>query len=1177
MFCIKMHSKIIQTKLFALCGVLFALSLYSCHPAERKDSADDPEHSPRMTAINFLWEGKFDEAEMGFKKAIRVDKNNILNYIDLALMYIAGSNYEEADKTLNEASTIEPGNTDIGLVRASMYLHMGQEEKAAEAFKGVLQKDTKNIPAYYHLSELSQKQHNIERRKSNLLKIVDISPANIAVLLPLTKIFCSQNNTDSALHFIQTVRGISPNFSTAASEAYQKAIALLQSNQPGKALPFVKEFSRLMESTRLYSDGFSEISLPALPEAKAEFNDSRLSLMSREQREVTLQDIQFNEVAEQVGLKQSLPAGITHSVLAVADDDGTGSSYVYASFGTVEKTSRRHFFKQEIGPFSDVSSVVDFSHGGVETCATFTDYDNDGYQDLFIATSKGIYLYQNNGDGRFNLIKKSTGLEKANKASKLLTGDFDQDGDLDFYTASPEGNQFFRNNGDGTFTEQAGQMGLTAQSIDLDLGDWDSDGDLDIVSLSVDGSLRLFNNDRHSKFTDITGTSGLSHPSLKGKAVVMGDYNNDGQPDLFLAGEKNGPSFLLKNTGTGTFQTDVSSENITKALSDLAVTAAIYLDFDNDGLEDILAGGLNADNKGGLRLLHNEGAKGFTDVTEMLPAELQTQQLALADFNMDGDDDIFLTGPGGLKLVRNDGGSLNHYTQVQLVGFSYGNSKNNRLGIGAQVELKAGDLYQTKTVRRMITNFGVGNRDSLDAVRIIWPNGSPQYISDPSRRQKLFEESKLKGSCPFLFVWNGRSYEFFKDMMWRSALGMPLAVNGKDTTFAFSDPSKEYLLIPGDRMKRKDNTYSVKITEELWETVFFDKLALYAVDHPDSVNVYADERFVAPPFPGKEVHVVERKQYPVSVTDEKGNDLLPKILSYDFQYIANFNLSSFQGLAEPHDLILDLGKANADNHLLLFLRGWIFPTDASINSAFTQSSKHRVKAPELQVINAKGEWQTVIPNIGFPMGKDKMVKVDLTKKFLTPGNRKIRIRTNMQIYWDEVFFSEGKSAAPVQLHTVPMTKAGLDFRGYSAMYRKGGPFGPHWFDYDQVSDGQQWRDLTGNYTRFGDVLPLLREADDEYIIANSGDEITVDFDAAALPPLPAGWKRDFLIYSEGWVKDGDLNTAHGQTVDPLPFHAMPSYPYPQNVKYPLEKHKAYMDKYNTRKVTTNRFRDALKP
>jgi len=182
----------------------------------------------------------------------------------------------------------------------------------------------------------------------------------------------------------------------------------------------------------------------------------------------------------------------------------------------------------------------------------------------------------------------------------------------------------------------------------------------------------------------------------------------------------------------------------------------------------------------------------------------------------------------------------------------------------------------------------------------------------------------------------------------------------------------------------------------------------------------------------------------------------------------------------------------------------------------------------------------------------------------------------MQIYWDEIFFSKGMAKAPVSIQEMPMKKAGLSFRGYSAMYRKGGPFGPHWFDYYQTSGGQQWRDLTGYYTRYGDVLPLLEEADDEYIIANSGDEITIEFDAGKLPPLPAGWKRDFLIYSEGWVKDGDLNTAYGQTVEPLPFHGMPSYPYPANHQYPFEKHKTYREQYNTRKITTEEFMNALK-
>ena len=210
------------------------------------------------------------------------------------------------------------------------------------------------------------------------------------------------------------------------------------------------------------------------------------------------------------------------------------------------------------------------------------------------------------------------------------------------------------------------------------------------------------------------------------------------------------------------------------------------------------------------------------------------------------------------------------------------------------------------------------------------------------------------------------------------------------------------------------------------------------------------------------------------------------------------------------------------------------------------------------------------------MGRDKMVIANLSGKFLTGNDHRVRIRTNMQIYWDNIFYTTGSVKSPVKMTDMVMTKATLGYRGYSSSYRKGGPYGPEWFDYDHTTNGQKWRDLTGNYTRYGDVLPLLQQGDDQYIIADGGDEISIDFDEQRLPKLQKGWKRDFLIYSEGWVKDGDLNTAAGQTVAPLPFHKMPSYPY-TNAAYPSDKaHRDYQQKYNTRKVSTADFRNALR-
>jgi hypothetical protein len=140
----------------------------------------------------------------------------------------------------------------------------------------------------------------------------------------------------------------------------------------------------------------------------------------------------------------------------------------------------------------------------------------------------------------------------------------------------------------------------------------------------------------------------------------------------------------------------------------------------------------------------------------------------------------------------------------------------------------------------------------------------------------------------------------------------------------------------------------------------------------------------------------------------------------------------------------------------------------------------------------------------------------------------------------------------------------LHFRGFSRMYRRGGRYGPHWFDYDSVTTQSPWRPITGAATRFGDVRPLLDRSDDQYVIMVPGDEVTVEFETPAAAP-PRGWKRDFLLYSDGWIKDSDLNTAYGTTVEPLPYHAITSYPYGRGDSYPADSaRQRYRREYNTR-------------
>ena len=216
--------------------------------------------------------------------------------------------------------------------------------------------------------------------------------------------------------------------------------------------------------------------------------------------------------------------------------------------------------------------------------------------------------------------------------------------------------------------------------------------------------------------------------------------------------------------------------------------------------------------------------------------------------------------------------------QVQLVGLRTGSGKNNDFGIGARVEVRAAELYQTRVVTSRVTHFGLGPHLKADVVRIEWPNGVPQTVYFPGTDQDVIENEILKGSCAFLYTWDGKRFRFVTDVMWRSALGMPLGLmaGGAATAYAPAGASQEYLRIPGSALKPRNGKYTLQLTEELWETAYADQLQLLAVDHPDSVDVFVDERFVPPGPVQLRLFHVARPHPPLSAVDDRGNDVLPR-------------------------------------------------------------------------------------------------------------------------------------------------------------------------------------------------------------------------------------------------------------------------------------------------------------
>ncbi|MEJ2051761.1 MAG: hypothetical protein P8Y60_18370, partial [Calditrichota bacterium] len=470
-------------------------------------------------------------------------------------------------------------------------------------------------------------------------------------------------------------------------------------------------------------------------------------------------------------------------------------------------------------------------------------------------------------------------------------------------------------------------------------------------------------------------------------------------------------------------------------------------------------------------------------------------------------------------------------------------------------------------------HFGLGRHEQADVMRVVWSNGVPQNRFDPEKNQTVLEHQTLKGSCPWLYAWNGREYTFVTDVLWSSALGMPLGINAGETQYvhAFSNSTDEYLKVPGNTLKPKQGRYSLQFTDELWESPYVDRVQLLTVDHPDSVDIYVDEHFTPPPFPPLKIYPVVHKRFPLSARDDKGHDELSVIREKDGRYVSDLTPARYQGMMETHELTLDLGAFPSDVPVHLFLYGWVFPTDASINTSIAQSDAVQTIGPLLQMKDPQSHWQTVIESLGFPKGKNKTVIVNLTNKFLSADHH-VRIRTNLEIYWDQIFFTVGEPAVPVRTTRLNPVSADFHYRGFSKVSRAT-PYSPHIPDYSQVTTAPKWRDLTGYYTRYGDVRDLLLQSDSKYVIMNAGDEITLEFAAKDAPEIPAGWTRDFLFYNDGWLKDGDLNTATGQTVKPLPFQGMSQYPYGPEESYPQDAdHQQYLKEYNTRRVNTDTFR-----
>lgn len=1095
-------------------------------------------YATRMLGLGYLQRNQLAQAESAFTKLSELAPDDPFGYANLGLTYLQTGRFAEAEKQLKRAHELDPSSADVSLLLAKVYTLTDRDKDARAILEKLRSDTTNNARVLFALAQLEARQPSSPAYENRLRDVLAVAPANIAVRLDLVEALARRNENDSVVKQLEEVRRIPPELPVEARSSLDSTIQLIRAGNIPASRDALKRLIELMKVTQQYQASLEDVKSPDGPIAgQPVLTFVPKDFISRQKtRQQAADMVRFVDATADVGVAPAPTPG----ALAIGDVDGDGTDDLFLGAS---------LYRVQRGIARDVTAQSGISLSQGATYATFADYDNDGWLDLFAIGDGRGRLFRNRGDATFSETTKA-GITNLSAARKALFADLDHDGDLDLLLVSNGASTVYRNNLDGTFTDVTSSFGLAriAGGRDAGFADFDDDGRVDLFIAGNQNA--LLRNGGSQRFADVTEASGLTGSS---DAVAAGDINNDGFIDLYLAGASDGELWL--NKGNGTFNRDSRSPS---GLS------AAFVDYDNDGWLDLVLGG-----KSSVSLLRNDGAGKFSDKSSLIPAAIRNAgatTISVSDMDSDGDQDFYLLDSSGSpRVLRNDFGNNHFAVNVELKALRTGSGKNNAFGVGSKVQLRAGEIFQTRIATGRTTHFGLGSHLKADVLRVEWPNGVPQTVYFPGSDQDVVESEILKGSCAFIYTWDGKGFRFVTDAMWRSALGMPLGLMGSTSAFAPAGASQEYVRIRGDALQPRNGRYVLQFTEELWETAYADEVKLLAVDHPDSVDVFVDERFIPPGPVSLRLFNVTQRYAPLSAIDERGNNVLSELRESDDVYVSNFTPTRYQGVVEPHEIVLDLGKNAGDKGTFLFLRGWIYPTDASINVALSQQASLNVFPPALETRDVNGKWRRVA-DIGFPSGKDKTIIIDLAGKFPTK-DRHVRVRTSMQIYWDEAFVARDLASASAKVTTLRPLSADLHFRGFSRMYRKGGRYGPFWFAYDDATKESPWRPITGSFTRFGDVLPLLQNSDDMYIVMAAGDEATIEFDASSAKSLPAGWKRDFLLYTDGWVKDSDLNTAFGTAVDPLPFHKVRSYPYSTSDSYPSDApHQRYLREYNTRVV-----------
>src|SRR5262245_14662251 len=577
------------------------------------------------------------------------------------------------------------------------------------------------------------------------------------------------------------------------------------------------------------------------------------------------------------------------------------------------------------------------------------------------ASDKDLDLVFLGADGALTLLENVGGQWKAREEplarlpaidgpGHVLDVDYDHDGDVDFLVTTREGPRLLRNDGlDGTggLTDATDEAGLPRGDFRAISEDLDRDNDVDFLLIERgSGAVHLASNERGGRFPDATATLPAG---LAGKWIVAADLDGDSWVDLAVFGTD---LALHLRTPLGGWRSDVKRF----PLQEVPTGEPRAVDWDLDGTFDLLWPCAEAPAAGLLAPGFAAGGVGVT-LGERFPTPATgAASLEAADLDADHDLDLLRLVGSGLRAYLTEGKGAG-------IALAFQGHKDNARGVGATVEVRTGLEYRRLYFRGRPELVGMGGK-ALDVVRVTWPNGVVQSNFGLAPGEGLLVAQRLGqvGSCPFLSTWNGKTYEFVSDVLGITPLGLPMAPGMPGSPPMMVPPDHdEYVLVKGEQLVPKDGVYELHFTEELREVTYLDRIRLDVVDHPADVEVFPNERFSFPPFPEAHTHTVRDPLVPLSAVDQAGKDWANELARDDRRFALPFDVLSgpYRGLATPYtlELAFDAERVRSASKLRLFLNGWFYWTDASVNVAVARHPDFEFVPPILSVPDGKGGWR----------------------------------------------------------------------------------------------------------------------------------------------------------------------------------------------------------------------------